>query len=92
MSQALNNRLQVLVDDARLSSLSAAAAREGVSAGEWVRRAIDDALADDGRADARRQLRELIDSTSIDFGTIDDIRKEIERSHVPGPYLDEFDA
>ena len=79
----LSNRLQVLIDDDRLARITAGAKENGVSVGEFVRRALDDALSLDSRQARQRDFLEMVKNTEpIDFGSIDDIRDELEKSSV----------
>lgn len=85
----LSNRLQVLVDDDRLGRLTVVAKSQGVSVGEFVRRAIDSALQEDPRHAAQRAFLRFLDSTEpIDFGTIDDIR-ELRDEAVVRPFFND---
>ena len=66
MSINKDHRLQVLVTDALAARLRLAAERQRVSQGEWVRRALERALAEDQAADD--PLAEL---ASLDAPTAD---------------------
>lgn len=84
----LSNRLQVLVDDERMGRLTFAAKAQGVSVGEFVRTAIDDALQDDPRRASQRGFLDFLDSIEpVDFGTIDDIR-ELRDEAAARPFFD----
>jgi hypothetical protein len=79
----LSNRLQVLVDDARMDRLSSAASAKGVSVGEFVRTAIDLALEDSSRAQRQQEhLDFLMSGSPIDFGSIERMKDDIESAHT----------
>jgi hypothetical protein len=55
----MSRRLQLHVPEALDRRIRKAAARNGVSAGAWMRQAIEGALEDDNRNDALHQLTKL---------------------------------
>lgn len=64
----MSHRLQVLIPEALESRLGKAAARAGVSKGEWVRRAIERGLAEPADvADPLDQLARL-EAPTADIG------------------------
>ena len=67
-------RLQVLIPETLDARLRKAAQRRSQSKGEWVRRALERALADDGGADPLDRLARLEAPT----GDIDRMLAEIE--------------
>lgn len=90
---ALNNRLQVLVDDELLEDVSAAAKEGGLSVGEYVRRSLANSVGDLAR---QRKIKEYIDFMEsiepIDFGTAEESLEEIRRASVRDFFLDEEEA
>lgn len=85
----LSHRLQVLIDDQRFSALERRASRDGMSVGEFVRRAIDVALEDEGRREKQKALLELLPTLPrIDFDSFDDMKKAIEEAHVSPEFWD----
>lgn len=55
----MSHRLQVLVPEPLDNRISKAAARSRVSKGEWVRRALEKALAETGAPDPLERLSSL---------------------------------
>ena len=53
----MSKRLQVLLDEAELSDLHAAAARQGLPLSEWVRRALREARRREPQGDIDSKLR-----------------------------------
>ncbi len=70
----MSKRLQVLIPDGLEARVRKAAQRTRVSKGEWVRRAIERALADRAPADPLARLAALGGPT----GDIDQMLAEIE--------------
>jgi hypothetical protein len=71
----MSNRLQVLVPEGLDARIRKAAQRRGVSKGQWVREAIESALAGEGRGpDALSRLSSLGAPTA----DIDQMLAEIE--------------
>jgi hypothetical protein len=71
----MSNRLQVLIPEGLDARVRKAAQRRGVSKGEWVRRAIEAALADDGRGP---DPLERLSSLGAPTADIDQMLAEIE--------------
>ncbi|MBI2690822.1 MAG: hypothetical protein HYX29_02580 [Solirubrobacterales bacterium] len=85
----LNNRLQVLVDDARMDRLSSAASSKGVSVGEFVRSAIDLALEDSSRTQRQQAHLDFLSAAPpIDFGSVDQMKRDIEAAHTSSVFED----
>ena len=76
MSMSKHHRLQVLVTEGLAARLRQAAERQRVSQGEWVRRALEQALAEDGAADD--PLAELA-SLAAPTADLEQMLEEIER-------------
>lgn len=79
----LNRRLQVLLDEERLTRLVREADRRGSSVATLVREAIDATFPQDGpsRSDA---VRLLLDAEPIDVGDWSEMKDEIERMAETG--------
>lgn len=71
----MSHRLQVLIPDTLAARLRKAAQRSRVSRGEWVRRAIERALAEDLSAADPLTALAALDAPTAD---IDDMLAEIE--------------
>lgn len=82
----MTKRLQVLLEDEEMAEVRLAARRHGQSVAQWVRAAIRDARAGDGRRPAADKLRALHDATRHDLptGSIEEMLVEIERGYT-GP-------
>lgn len=80
----MTKRLQVLLDDDEMAGVRRAARRQGQSVAQWVRAAIRDARAADGRRSAADKLRALHEATRHDLptGSIDEMLAEIERGYT----------
>lgn len=86
----LSNRLQVLVDDSRMARLHEAAEETGVSVGEFVRRAIDGALANGSRRARQVELLDFLKSLEpIELGTSDEVLEMISESKSRQFFRDE---
>ncbi len=70
----MSHRLQILVPEALNRRVQKAAQRSRLSAGAWVRQAIEDALRDDRRGDPLDALARLGGPT----GDIDQVLAEID--------------
>ena len=73
----MSHRLQVLVPPELDAAIRKAASRARVSKGEWVRRAIEGALRQEGREGASAVDR--LAAIGAPTGGIDEILREIDR-------------
>jgi hypothetical protein len=80
----MSTRLQVVISDEETASLKAAAAREGVTVSEWVRRALREAHRRQTVGSVEGRLSAIRGASELDFPTadIDDMLAEIERGYV----------
>ncbi len=78
----LNRRLQVLIDDDRYGRLERRASDEGMSVGEFVRRAIDSAMSRTDRSNKQRQLLEYIKTAPRVDISPDELDRLIDESHL----------
>ncbi len=80
----MSTRLQVVISDEETASLKAAAAREGVTVSEWVRRALREATRRQTVGSVEVRLSAIRAASELDFPTadIDDMLAEIERGYV----------
>lgn len=82
----LNRRLQVLIDDERYGRLERRASDEGISVGEFVRRAIDSEMLRTDRTNKQKQLLEYIkNAPRIDISP-DELDRLIDESHMSREY------
>ena len=83
----MSKRLQVLLAEAELDDLRAAARRQGVPVSEWVRRAPREARAREPRGDLESKLRAVRAAVRHQGPTadIDQMLAEIERGYVTPP-------
>jgi hypothetical protein len=80
----MSTRLQVVISDEETASLRAAAAREGVTVSEWVRRALREAARRQTVGSVEARLSAIRTASELDFPTadIDDMLAEIESGYV----------
>ncbi len=79
----MSKRLQVVVDDAELEEIQAAARRHGVTASEWVRRVLRDARRAERAGDPGRKLAAIRAGAAHSFPApdIDTMIEEIEQGY-----------
>ncbi|MCU0305156.1 MAG: hypothetical protein MUC56_13980 [Thermoanaerobaculales bacterium] len=79
----MSTRLQVVVDDAELGAIRAAAQQRGMTVSEWVREALKDARRRVSGGSSDRKLAAIRAADRLAFPTadIDDMVAEIERGY-----------
>ncbi len=81
----LSRRLQILIDEDRFKSVEKAAAAEGCSIGEFVRRSLDEAIEDPRRAHRRSEiLGMLLSAPRMDYSAAE-LHDLIEEAHESSP-------
>jgi hypothetical protein len=80
----MTKRLQVLLDDRELLEIQRTARRNRQSVAEWVRGALRDARAAEGRRSASEKLQALRASLTHQFptGPVEQMLEEIERGYI----------
>jgi len=80
----MSTRLQVVISDEETASFRAAAAREGVTVSEWVRRALREATQRLTVGSVEARLSAIRAASELEFpaADIDDMLAEIERGYV----------
>lgn len=79
----MSKRLQVLLPDPEMSDIQRLAKREGLTVGEWVRRALRDARASRPVIDPETKLKAVRRAVKYSLPTADmgQILAEIERGY-----------
>ena len=79
----MSKRLQVLLPDPEMSDIQRLAKREGLTVGEWVRRALRDARASRPAIDSTTKLKAIRRGVKYSFPTADmeQMLSEIERGY-----------
>lgn len=79
----MSKRLQVVLPDPEMSDIQRLAKREGLSVGEWVRRALRDARASRPVIDSETKLKAVRRGAQCSFPTadLDQMLREIERGY-----------
>jgi hypothetical protein len=79
----MSKRLQVLLSDQEMTGIQRLAKREGLTVGEWVRRALREARKQKPLNDPGTKLKAIRRSTAFSFPTadIEQMLKEIERGY-----------
>jgi hypothetical protein len=82
----MSKRLQVLLEEAELREVRAAARRHGLTVSEWARQALRDARRREPRGDVDAKLRAVRTAVRYEGPTadIDQMLAEIERGYVAG--------
>ncbi|MEX0691275.1 MAG: ribbon-helix-helix protein, CopG family [Gemmatimonadales bacterium] len=78
----MSHRLQVLIPDQLDRQVTKAAQREGVSKGEWVRRALDAALRPTLRVAERADPLDRLGELGAPTADIDDMLADIDRGRA----------
>ena len=79
----MSKRLQVLIPEQEMAELQRLARREGVPVGEWVRRALREARANQPTAEPEIKLRAIRRAAQYSFPTADigQMIAEIEKGY-----------
>jgi len=79
----MSKRLQVLLPDPEMSDIQRLAKREGLTVGEWVRRALRDARASRPVIDPETKLKAVRRGAKYSFPSadVDQMLREIERGY-----------
>ena len=79
----MSKRLQVLLPESEMEEISRFAERQGLSVGEWVRRALRAARAEQPVHDPERKLRAIRKAAEYSFpaADIEQMLAEIERGY-----------
>jgi len=80
----MSTRLQVILSDAEAAELKSAAAREGITVSEWVRRSVREAgrRQTSGRASERLALIQTAADYAFPTGDLELMLDEIERGYA----------
>ena len=79
----MSKRLQVLLPDPEMLDIQRMAKRDGLTVGEWVRRALRDARASRPATDPETKLKAIRRGAKYSFPTadLDQMLSEIERGY-----------
>jgi hypothetical protein len=79
----MSKRLQVLLEEDDFREVREAAARDGITVSEWVRRALRDARRGESRRDLDDEVRAIRTAARCNFPTadIDEMLEQIARAY-----------
>ncbi|HKW98532.1 MAG TPA: hypothetical protein VJN43_12420 [Bryobacteraceae bacterium] len=80
----MSKRLQILLPDAEMAEIRRLARREHLTVGEWARRTLRAARAEQPAVDVETKLRMIREAAKLSYPTadIDQMLEEIERGYL----------